>query len=101
MGKKMGMEKNTKKIQVSNKNGLKNGYGKEYNSKRLIYEGNYLNDKRYGHGKIYDKDGIIVFEGEFINGINIENIGIKKKKGKGTIIILLFVKYIKEITQMD
>ena len=47
----------------------KNGNGKEYDKKdRLIFEGEYLNWKRNGHGKEYKKEKLI-FEGEFLNGV--------------------------------
>ena len=34
----------------------------------LIFEGEYLNGKRYGKGKEYNYDGKLIFEGEFLNG---------------------------------
>ena len=62
--------------------------GKEYNKGRLEFEGNYLNNKKWngkgynskgnvcyelinGNGKVkeYDKDGNLIFEGEYLNGI--------------------------------
>ena len=53
-----------------------NGYGKEFclKSKKLIYEGEYLNGKRNGKGKEYDFDGKVIFEGKYLNG---------KRNGKG------------------
>ena len=53
-----------------------NNIGKEYNSDNdlLIYEGEYLNGKRNGKGKEYDRDGYLKFEGEYLNG---------KRNGKG------------------
>ena len=48
-----------------------NGIGKEYNGNdgKLIFEGEYLNGKRW-NGKIkeYDYDGELIFEGEYLNG---------------------------------
>ena len=60
-------------------NGKRNGYGKEYdkNSKllcKLIFEGEYINGKRNGYGKEYDEKGLLIFEGEYLNG--------KRWKGK-------------------
>ena len=34
----------------------------------LIYEGDYLNGKRHGKGKLYKKYNKLEFEGEFLNG---------------------------------
>ena len=53
-----------------------NGKGKEYNSynDNLIFEGEYLNSKRNGLGKEYDKEENLIYEGEYKNG---------KKTGKG------------------
>ena len=52
------------------KYGERNGYGKEYNKERLIFEGEYLNGKRWkGKIKEYDNDkNFIEFEGELVNG---------------------------------
>ena len=46
------------------------GKGKEYNSynNKLIYEGEYLNRKRHGLGKLYNDEGNLIFEGEYLNG---------------------------------
>ena len=54
----------------------KEGKVKEYNIDNdiLIFEGDYLNGKRHGKGKLYYPDGNKLFEGEFLNG---------KKNGKG------------------
>ena len=56
--------------------GERNGKGKEYikNTKRLIFEGEYINGKRNGKGKNYNFDGELRFEGEYLNG---------KRNGKG------------------
>ena len=58
-------------------NGLKHGYGKEYNKKGyLIFEGKFLNGERNGKGKEYNKlEEGLVFEGEYLNG--------KRWNGKG------------------
>ena len=50
------------------------GIGKEYDKNDiLIYEGEYLNGEKHGKGKRY-KDDNIIFEGEYLNG---------KRNGKG------------------
>ena len=53
-------------------NGEKNGRGKEYYyyerlKERLIFDGEYLNGKRNGKGKEFNKNGKLIFEGEFKN----------------------------------
>ena len=72
-------------------NGIKNGKGIEYNKKGILFEGEYLNGKRwngilkeyfnsphqikfFGHycegkkiGKEYDIDGQLIFEGKYLN----------------------------------
>ena len=47
-------------------NGKRNGFGKEYIKGKLIYEGEYLFDKKI-NGKFYDDKGNIIYE--IINGI--------------------------------
>ena len=49
-------------------NGI-NGYGEEYNQKTnyLIFEGEYLKGKRNGKGKEYDRNGNLIFEGEYLH----------------------------------
>lgn len=49
--------------------GKKTGHGKIYNEKNgfMLYEGELLNCKRHGKGKLYDKKGILEIEGDFIN----------------------------------
>ena len=39
------------------------------NSSKLIFEGEYLNNKRHGKGKEYYDNGNQKFEGEYLNGI--------------------------------
>jgi len=46
----------------------KNGKTNEYHNGLLLYEGKYLNDKRNGKGIEYDKNGKILFLGEYKNG---------------------------------
>ena len=56
-------------------NGKRNGKGKEYyDDGKLKFEGEYLNGERNGKGKEYDRDGELKFEGEYLNG---------KRNGKG------------------
>ena len=44
-----------------------NGYGKEkeFNDLKLIFKGYYINGKRNGKGKEYNKEGKLIFEGEY------------------------------------
>ena len=57
-------------------NQRKTGKGKEYDIYgRLIYEGNYLKGKKNGNGKEYYENGNILFEGEYIDN--------KRYNGKG------------------
>ena len=53
-----------------------NGITKEldFYTEDLIYEGEYLNRKRNGKGKEYNKRGELIYEGEYLNG---------KRNGKG------------------
>ena len=45
------------------------GKGKEYNLKdNVTFEGEYLNGKRHGKGKEYDVYGGLIFNGEYLNG---------------------------------
>ena len=48
----------------------KNGKGREYilNTKKLIFEGEYVNWKRNGKGKEYNEYGKLEFEGDYLNG---------------------------------
>ena len=57
-------------------NNKKNGYGKEYNEKgKLIYEGDYINDKKWtGTEKIYDE-----MNSELIFGYRFEDMKMGKK----------------------
>ena len=47
-----------------------NRKGEEHDSyyHSLVFTGEYLNGKRHGHGKEYNKNGEIKFEGEYLNG---------------------------------
>ena len=38
---------------------------------RIIYEGEFLNGKKHGKGKEYNKYGVVMFKGEYINGKRI------------------------------
>ena len=68
----------------------RNGKGKEYNKNgELIFEGEYLNGKRNGKGKEYHENGELIFEGEYLNGKRWNGKGkdkeieIKNGNGKG------------------
>ena len=41
---------------------------KELWNKKILFEGNYLNGKRYGKGKEYNLCGSLIFGGEYMNG---------------------------------
>ena len=59
-------------------NGKRNGNGKEYDKKGkgiILFEGNYLRGKRNGEGKQYFDTENLKFKGEYLNG--------KKWNGKG------------------
>ena len=87
--------KDYKNVSLKYKIGERNGKGKEYikNTKRLIFEGEYLNGKRNGKGKEYNYNGKLRFEGEYLNGkkwngkgYNIKgNMEYKIKDGEGNI----------------
>ena len=49
-------------------NDKRNGKGKQYWISKLKYEGEFKDDKRNGKGKEYDYNGNIIFEGEYLNG---------------------------------
>ena len=57
-------------------NGKRNGSGKEYDKHNLEFEEEYLNGKRNGNGKEYYLFGKLKFEGEYLNG---------QRHGKGKI----------------
>ncbi|CAK92861.1 unnamed protein product (macronuclear) [Paramecium tetraurelia] len=54
--------------------GIPHGKGKEKQSDKIIYDGNYLNGERHGQGLLHHQDGS-TYEGEHQNGL---------MKGKGT-----------------
>ena len=80
------------------------GIIKEYNyfNDELIFEGNYLNGKRNGKGKEYDKHGNLIFEGEYLKGKRyngnqyFKNEIYELKNGKGIIKEILEEGYIFE-----
>ena len=47
--------------------GKRNGKGKEYKYGHLYFEGEYNKGKRNGKGKEYNKEGKIIFEGDYKN----------------------------------
>ena len=66
------MEKEKNKLEFEGEylNGKKNGKGKSYDKNgKLYFEGEYL-DGNYHNGKLtkYDENGELLFEGEYING---------------------------------
>ena len=58
-------------------NGKRNGHGKEYSHGKLIFEGEFKDGKKNGPGKVYREDELI-FEGIFKNGEEWEGKGEKK-----------------------
>jgi len=63
-----GYDKNGNAIYTLNNN--INGHGKEYNCNgQLIFEGEYINGKRNGRGKEYNEKGKLLFEGEYFNDL--------------------------------
>ena len=48
-------------------NGNKNGKGKLYYNGKLIFEGSFLNGFISGHGKEYNKNWKLIYEGEYLN----------------------------------
>ena len=50
-----------------------NGFGKEYNKNNLIFEGEYLNGKRFKGKEYYDK-GRLRYEGDYLNGFKYNGI---------------------------
>ena len=52
-------------------NEKRNGKGKEYiNKNELIFEGEFFNDKRWNgnKAKVYNVDNNLIFEGEYLYG---------------------------------
>ena len=51
------------------------GFILEYdNINKEIFEGEYLNGKRNGKGKVYDYEGGLIYEGEYSDGKRINGI---------------------------
>ena len=71
----------------------RNGKGKEYDDKKLEFEGEYLKGKRNGKGKEYYNSGELKFEGEYLNGNiwkgkgydKLNNVVFEINDGKGLI----------------
>ena len=65
----MEKEKNTRKFVFEGNylNGERNGKGREYEDGELIFKGFYLNGKRNGKGKEY-KNSSLIYEGNYSNG---------------------------------
>ena len=49
-------------------NGLKNGIGKEYDSGKLAFKGEYLNDEKNGNAIKYNRSDKLISEGNYIKG---------------------------------
>ena len=64
-----------------NINGRKNEKGKEYyNNGKLIFEGEYQDDKQYEEGKEYDLKGKLIFEREYLYNYKIKGREYYKDK---------------------
>ena len=69
--KKLGINLETYKKQSGKyKIGSKNGFGKEFSleTNKLIFEGEYINNRRNGKGKEYYKEGHLKLVGEYLKG---------------------------------
>ena len=62
--------------------GRKWGHGKELEYSFLVYEGEFKDDKRSGYGKEYDHGNIIIFEGQFLDGKRWEGFGKEIKNSE-------------------
>ena len=47
---------------------LNDDYDDDYNNRNIKYKGEYLNGLRNGKGKVYDRNGKLIFEGEYFKG---------------------------------
>ena len=76
-GKEYTLDRNKLIFEGEFKNDKKNGKGKEYyeSNGKILFEDTYLNGKRHGEGIEYYSDGKIKFEGEYSNGYKIEGKG--------------------------
>ena len=53
---------------------IRTGYGKLYENDILVYEGEWINNKYDGKGRLYYKNGNIKYEGNWCNGKPINGI---------------------------
>ena len=53
----------------------RNGFGKEYQKGKLIFEGQYKDGLKNVPWKAYDEDGKLIFEGICLNGVEWEGQG--------------------------
>lgn len=63
------MKKGKKEYEGFMVNGVKMGYGIEYSNdiERVIYEGCFYDGKRFGRGVLYDRNGLVEFNGLWKN----------------------------------
>ena len=80
-GKEYTLDGNKLVFEGEFKNDKKNGKGKEYyeTNGKIFFYGTYLNGKRHGIGKEYHLNGKIKFEGEYSNGYKIEGKGYSQE----------------------
>ena len=55
-------------------NGIRNGYGKLYENDILVYDGEWVNNKYDGKGKLYFKNGNVKYDGNWCNGKEVSGI---------------------------
>ena len=86
-GKEYDIKTNELIFEGEYKNKKRSGLGKEYEEGKLIFEGEYKEGLRNGNGKAYDeKNGNLIFEGKFLNGIEWEGKGMVKELRKNTLL---------------
>ena len=49
--------------------GRKNGFGRLIYPDMRMYEGHFKDDKRVGHGKLFDANGSLEFDGEWVDDV--------------------------------
>tara|TARA_Y100000741_G_scaffold336681_1_gene295464 strand:- start:214 stop:765 length:552 start_codon:yes stop_codon:yes gene_type:complete len=55
-------------------NNIRTGYGKLYNNDILVYEGEWINNKYDGKGRLYFKNGNVKYDGNWCNGEKVSGI---------------------------
>ena len=62
-------------------NDKRNGKAKEYINNKLVFEGEYLNGKKDGLAKLYREDGTLLFNGDYSSILEkqMKEIGLDSK----------------------